>query len=49
MFTEARNKELFCAPINITKPFNVLDIGCGSGIWALDVVEYVHEQFDCGL
>lgn len=47
MFTEARNKQLFSAPIDTNKPFNVLDIGCGSGIWALDVVRCVQERCLC--
>ena len=42
-FTVIRNNKLFSAPLNLV-PGNVcdiLDLGCGTGIWVIDVAEYV--------
>lgn len=40
--TVARGK-LFSAPVNISPGYmcNVLDLGCGTGIWSIDVAEFV--------
>jgi ubiquinone/menaquinone biosynthesis C-methylase UbiE len=41
-FTVARGR-LFSAPINISPGYmcNILDLGCGTGIWSIDVAESV--------
>ena len=36
---------MFCAPIDTTNDFVVLDVGTGTGIWALEVAEYVGHCF----
>lgn len=33
--------ELYNAPIK-TAPQNILDLGTGTGIWAMDIAEYVN-------
>lgn len=42
-FTVARRGKLFTAPVRITPGYrcNILDLGCGTGIWAIDVAEFV--------
>jgi len=44
-FTVARGK-LFSAPVNISPGYmcNILDLGCGTGIWSIDVAEFVHSD-----
>lgn len=39
-FSVARGK-LFSAPVNISPGYmcNILDLGCGTGIWSIDVAE----------
>lgn len=36
--------ELYNAPIG-ESPQNILDLGTGTGIWAMDIAEYVHSSF----
>lgn len=40
-FTVARRGKLFTAPVRITPGYrcNILDLGCGTGIWAIDVAD----------
>jgi len=40
MMTSLMNDSLFWAPIN-PNPLRVLDIGTGTGIWAIDFAEIV--------
>jgi len=42
-FTVARKGQLFSAPLNITpgRRCKILDLGCGTGIWSIDVAESV--------
>lgn len=42
-FTVARRGKLFNAPVHIGPGYrcNILDLGCGTGIWAIDVAEFV--------
>ena len=43
MFAVTRKGKLFSAPLNIApgQRRNILDLGCGTGIWAIDVAESV--------
>lgn len=43
MFTLARSGQLFTVPLAAApgKTVNILDLGCGTGIWAIDVAEFV--------
>jgi methylase of polypeptide subunit release factors len=41
VFLVARNDELFAAGLDTTKPLRILDLGTGTGIWAIDMSEYV--------
>lgn len=47
MYTKAREEQLFCAPIDTRKEFKVLDVGTGTGIWAIDLGMYV--DTDCAM
>jgi ubiquinone/menaquinone biosynthesis C-methylase UbiE len=43
-FEVARGHRLFNAPVilhNPKDPARILDVGCGTGIWAIDMAEYV--------
>ncbi|CAG9953200.1 unnamed protein product [Clonostachys rosea f. rosea IK726] len=40
-FLVARNNNLFSAPLDAESPLRVLDIGTGTGIWAIELSEYV--------
>ena len=44
-FTVARGK-LFSAPVTISPGYmcNILDLGCGTGIWSIDVAECVYSE-----
>ena len=44
IFLLLKNGQLYTAPLD--KPQNVLDIGTGTGIWALDFAEYVLSKKD---
>jgi ubiquinone/menaquinone biosynthesis C-methylase UbiE len=45
LFTVARREQLHQAPIpQHGEPPRILDIGCGTGIWAIDMAEYVALQ-----
>jgi hypothetical protein len=41
IFLLARNNELFAAGLDTIKPLRILDLGTGTGIWAIDMSEYV--------
>jgi len=45
VYQTARDGQLFCAPIDTSNDFRVLDVGTGTGIWALEVAEYVGHCF----
>jgi len=38
-FTVARGDQLFSSPIRETEAPRILDLGCGTGIWGIDVAE----------
>jgi ubiquinone/menaquinone biosynthesis C-methylase UbiE len=40
MFSQARNGSLFPAPMDVTKPLHVLDLGTGTAIWPINMSEY---------
>jgi ubiquinone/menaquinone biosynthesis C-methylase UbiE len=42
-FLVARNNRLFNAPVHIGPGYkcNILDLGCGTGIWSIEVAELV--------
>lgn len=44
-FTLVLNGRYHLAPLK--NPQNILDLGTGTGIWALDVAEYGHPGNDC--
>lgn len=39
MFLVARRNELHAAPILEKNQPRILDVGCGTGIWAIDMAE----------
>jgi ubiquinone/menaquinone biosynthesis C-methylase UbiE len=44
IFEVARKGQLHNAPVNLNNPNDqarVLDVGCGTGIWAIDMAEFV--------
>lgn len=43
LFSVMRKGKYFSAPLNIShgQRCNILDLGCGTGIWAIDTAEFV--------
>ena len=45
IYTVARNGNLHTVPLipsgNIIPQLRILDVGCGTGIWAIEMAEYV--------
>jgi ubiquinone/menaquinone biosynthesis C-methylase UbiE len=41
VFVSARRDALFSAPFGNQERPRILDLGCGTGIWSLDLHEYV--------
>lgn len=41
IFMVARNDVLFSAPLRNLQTPRVLDLGCGTGIWGIDMAEWV--------
>lgn len=47
IYMVARHKELYKVPLTRNNPdgefpaLRILDVGCGTGIWAMNVAEYV--------
>lgn len=39
IFRYANDDKLFMAPLDRTKIYDVLDVGCGTGKWAMDVAD----------
>lgn len=40
-FLVARDNNLFSAPLDVKQALRVLDLGTGTGIWAIELSEYV--------
>ena len=45
IYKQARHDQLHLAPLtpaaNEDPPLRILDVGCGTGIWVIDMAEYV--------
>lgn len=45
IYTSARNEELHRVPLTRSEgerpALRILDVGCGTGIWAIEMAEYV--------
>lgn len=49
IYTVARNGSLHRVPLlpsNGFPPLRILDVGCGTGIWAIEMAEYVGHSMD---